>query len=253
MGAFGNSFVQPSQITANTPTVSVEDAIATAEEALDGKHNGFEPQIQYLVLQDGSAALVHVVQIESDSAQTTYQAYVHALTRELLSVVDFTAHASYYVLPITKETPDEGFQTLKDPHDLKASPKGWHDNGSGSSNATSGNNAISFAGPSAETTSQSGANLVFNYHYDVKKEPTVAVNMNASRTNAFYIVNSMHDIWYRYGFNEEAANFQANNFGKGGKGGDAVQVSVQDSLGMNNAGFTTFPEYVLACSILSQY
>ena len=49
----------------------------------------------------------------------------------------------------------------------------------------------------------------------------------------------MHDFTYRYGFTEEAFNFQLSNFGKGGKENDRVLVSVQDASGVNNANFAT--------------
>lgn len=60
--------------------------------------------------------------------------------------------------------------------------------------------------------------------------------------NAFYVVNTVHDISYLYGFTETAFNFQNDNLGKGGKGADRVIISVQDSLTTDNAAFTTFPE-----------
>src|SRR5262245_39239415 len=41
----------------------------------------------------------------------------------------------------------------------------------------------------------------------------------------------MHDVFYRYGFNEVAGNFQENNFGKGGKDNDAVIANAQDGSG----------------------
>ena len=34
----------------------------------------------------------------------------------------------------------------------------------------------------------------------------------------------VHDLSYQYGFNEQAGNFQVNNYGKGGAGGDDVHV-----------------------------
>jgi extracellular elastinolytic metalloproteinase len=54
----------------------------------------------------------------------------------------------------------------------------------------------------------------------------------------------VHDIAYKYGFTEQAFNFQQNNFNHGGKGGDRVHLSVQDGSGLNNANFATPPEYV---------
>ena len=41
----------------------------------------------------------------------------------------------------------------------------------------------------------------------------------------------MHDLFYMYGFNEEAGNFQDDNGGHGGKGGDAVIANAQDGSG----------------------
>jgi len=45
-----------------------------------------------------------------------------------------------------------------------------------------------------------------------------------------------------YGFNERSGNFQQNNFGKGGRGGDAVIANAQDGAGYNNANFATPPD-----------
>ncbi|KAK0185302.1 peptidase M36 [Armillaria mellea] len=61
-------------------------------------------------------------------------------------------------------------------------------------------------------------------------------------TNAFYIANKVHDFAYKYGFTEAAYNFQQDNFGKGGSGGDRVDVSVQDVAELNNAHFLTLPD-----------
>lgn len=93
-------------------------------------------------------------------------------------------------------------------------------------------------------TVQSADGLVFNYTYDDTVAPTVAQNLDAARTNAFYVINSVHDFAYRYGFTESKFNFQVNNFDKGGLGNDRVLMSVQDASGTNNANFGTPPEYV---------
>jgi extracellular elastinolytic metalloproteinase len=51
-----------------------------------------------------------------------------------------------------------------------------------------------------------------------------------------------HDLTYRWGFDELAGNFQEANFGKGGKGNDAVIANAQDGSGTNNANFATPPD-----------
>jgi len=66
--------------------------------------------------------------------------------------------------------------------------------------------------------------------------------MDAAKVNAFYIINSVHDLTYRYGFTEKSFNFQTNNFGKGGADDDRVVMYVQSNDGYNNAKFATPPE-----------
>jgi extracellular elastinolytic metalloproteinase len=66
-----------------------------------------------------------------------------------------------------------------------------------------------------------------------------ATQKNAAIVNAFYIVNTIHDISYKYGFTEATYNFQQTNIAAGGKGNDRVKISVQDSSGTNNANFAT--------------
>ena len=52
----------------------------------------------------------------------------------------------------------------------------------------------------------------------------------------------MHDVLYQYGFDESAGNFQQNNYGNGGVGGDPVQADAQDGSDVNNAQFGTPPD-----------
>ncbi|CDO72836.1 hypothetical protein BN946_scf185002.g21 [Trametes cinnabarina] len=245
--AFGNSFVKvPSKKAAPaTPSIKVEDAVAAAEKHLKGTFESEEfpePTIEYFAKDDGSAALTYVVQVRNDTAGTWYEAFVDAHSGDLVSVTDFVSKASYLVLPIFKEILTQGFQTLVDPQDTTSSPDGWHSDGTTTTTTTAGNNAIAYKGSQSSTTSQSSSGLVFNYPNNPNQQPTTTANVNAARVNAFYIVNTIHDITYHYGFTESAFNFQNNNFGKGGKGNDRVLVSVQDSSGTDNADFTTPPD-----------
>lgn len=64
----------------------------------------------------------------------------------------------------------------------------------------------------------------------------------AAVTQLFYITNRYHDEMYRLGFTEAARNFQDNNFGRGGLGGDRVSAEAQDCSGVNNANFSTPPD-----------
>ena len=150
--------------------------------------------------------------------------------------------AQYLALPVYKEIPPEGFETIVDPEDPLSSPEGWHSDGTTSTSNTSGNNIIAYKGSQSSLTSQSSEGLVFEYPINFTTAPTTTANVNGARVNAFYAGNSIHDILYRYGFTESAFNFQNNNFGKGGRGNDRVTISVQDSAGRNNADMLTLPD-----------
>lgn len=241
--AFGSSFVNPTSITDDAPTISVEEATSIAEEKLAGTFTGPAARLEYFVQKDSSAALAHVLQIRNEQESTWYEAFVDAHTGELISVVDFVAQAAYRVIPVTLQSPDDGFQLLVDPAIPASSPFGWHSDGDANTTDTSGNNVLSFTNlTTTNTAQQSSSPLIFNYTHDPTSQPTVAVNQNVARVNAFYIVNMVHDITYLYGFTEAAFNFQINNFGGGGGGQDPVLVSVQDPTGTNNANFATPPD-----------
>ncbi|KAF8909875.1 Fungalysin metallopeptidase-domain-containing protein [Mucidula mucida] len=232
--SYGSSFVTCSSIASSTPSVAVEDAITMAENMLGGTYNKWNSTLEYLVKEDNTAALTHVVQIQNQDTGAWYEAFVDAHSGELLSVTDFVAKASYLVVPFEDETLDEGGQVLlKDPENLKASPLGWHSDGQNEFTTTQGNNAFAFKG--RRLSAQSAAGQTFNFPVDLTTEPNVGANVDAARTNAFFVVNSVHDVTYLY----DAFNFQSNNFGNGGRGNDPVSISVQDAAGVDNADFST--------------
>ena len=63
----------------------------------------------------------------------------------------------------------------------------------------------------------------------------------SAETTLFFSLNFMHDFFYDLGFDEAAGNFQADNFGRGGLGGDAIS-GVARAAGRNNATFLPQPE-----------
>ncbi|KAJ6632604.1 Fungalysin metallopeptidase-domain-containing protein [Mycena sp. CBHHK59/15] len=242
--SFGNSFVQPSKIAPSTPSVPVDSAILTAEKALGGTYNNHPTSLEYLVQPDSSVALTHVIQVQNLTANTWYEAFVDAHSGRFISSIDFVSKAAYRVLPIFKQDVTEGFELLRDPQDTTSSPLGWHNDGTSTSTDTSGNNAIAyFDATLSATTSESAPGLIFNYTQDPTVSPSTQVNLDAARTNVFYILNTMHDLAYKYGFTEAAFNFQQKNVnGAGGVGGDRVLASVQNSRGIDNANFATPPD-----------
>ncbi|KAK0491707.1 Fungalysin metallopeptidase-domain-containing protein [Armillaria luteobubalina] len=213
--SLGSSFIDTSSIASSQPT----------------RH----PLPRVFSLTDGLVALAHVVQVLNSGANTGYEAFVDAHSGDIIAVTDFSAHARYTVVPITRASVAEGEQTLINPEDLTSSPQGWVQNG------VTVNNVVSFMGSLANTTVQSSPNT-FDYPYRMVLDPQLGGNVNAARTNTFYIIKKIHDYMYKYGWTEAVYNFQQNNFGKGGKGDDCVQISVQDVGRVNNANFLTRPD-----------
>ncbi|KAH9245323.1 hypothetical protein BASA81_017210 [Batrachochytrium salamandrivorans] len=119
---------------------------------------------------------------------------------------------------------------VSNPEFQRSSPNGWT-----AGKATEGNNVITLT-PSGRTTPAT-SDGVFDTQFDSRGVPGTDANIAAAAVNLFYLSNMMHDITYQYGFTEQAGNFQTNNFGKGGRGGDAVVVNVLNTSGVNNANF----------------
>lgn len=153
--------------------------------------------------------------------------------------------AQYNVFPYPLESPIHGSrQVLPDPSLLGASPFGWHDT-SGSIGAeftiTRGNNVYAYEDANNDDlpgySPNGGASLTFNFPFHIDSSATA--NRNASLSNLFYTSNALHDVLWQNGFDEESGNFQSNNYGRGGLGGDEVMAEGLDGGGTNNANFAT--------------
>ncbi|KAI9597871.1 Fungalysin metallopeptidase-domain-containing protein [Syncephalis fuscata] len=173
-----------------------------------------------------------------------FLAHVSADGTKILALKDLMSFASYNVV-------------VTDPADKIASPNGWHTQGSKKFTTTVGNNVFAQANYNVRSRigdvvddsennwknnprPDGGSSLNFNFPYDPRKAPKD--NANAAVTNLFYVTNSMHDIFYKYGFNEAAGNFQEDNGNKGGRGGDAVAAQAlqgYDSPGLRGNAFFT--------------
>ncbi|KAK4701068.1 extracellular elastinolytic metalloproteinase, partial [Phenoliferia sp. Uapishka_3] len=172
-----------------------------------------------------------------------------------------SAKPSYKVFPWGVNAPDVGKRELLTGSlielDNEASPVGWHTipatfkggkdvsfrdtrgNNVYAQDNKDGGNSMNGYRPSG------GADMAFDFPLHWPKEGTPldpATYINASVTELFYTNNEIHDLFYRYGFDEVSGNFQDYNFGRGGLGDDAVQANAQDGSGMNNANFATPPD-----------
>ncbi|MBK8956310.1 MAG: M36 family metallopeptidase [Saprospiraceae bacterium] len=166
---------------------------------------------------------------------------IHNSTKLLTSAPD-----SYHVVALPDESPRHGpRQYVVNPADSKASPFGWHDtNGIAGPEylITRGNNVHAYLDRNGDNLSDGGEpnggnDLIFDFPFDQSGEPDQY--KEAATVNLFYLNNMMHDISYNFGFTEVAGNFQTNNYGKGGREGDAVRAEAQDGSGTDNANFST--------------
>ncbi|MBA4849354.1 M36 family metallopeptidase [Emticicia sp. BO119] len=158
---------------------------------------------------------------------------------------------SYRVFDYPLESPNHGARTLvASPYTKFVSSgtgpgvtNGWHNDSTANYTNTRGNNVWAkddLANDNEGTigSSPSSATLEFDYPY-TQATGTAAANLNAAITNLFYWNNVIHDILYKYGFDEPSGNFQEANLGRGGGGSDFVYADAQDGSGTNNANFGT--------------
>lgn len=165
--------------------------------------------------------------------------------------VSLMGKGTYRVFKLPTESPLYGNSVLVDnPADSLASPYGWHDT-TGTVGAeftiTRGNNTHTFLdvknyNRSVGDEPDGGQDLVFDYPYN----PNVSADSlkAAATVNLFYLTNMMHDVAFRYGFNEVAGNFQQKNYSGQGRGNDPVLSQAQDGYQLpdptlNNANFAT--------------
>jgi PKD repeat protein len=154
----------------------------------------------------------------------------------------------YSVFQLPVESPNHGVVSAAiDPADTIASPYGWHDTDGivgYEYTITRGNNVHAYEDKDNDDlpgfSPDGGSSLTFNFPFSVTNPADS--NESAAITNLFYMNNMIHDVWYRYGFDEVSGNFQENNYGNGGLGVDYVFAEAMDGGGTNNANFATPPD-----------
>ncbi|CCH00209.1 hypothetical protein FAES_2200 [Fibrella aestuarina BUZ 2] len=159
---------------------------------------------------------------------------------------------SYTVFDHPLESPSFGARTVSTNPYTRFVPSGtgpgatngWHTDGSTSYTITRGNNVWAQEDTNANDgvgASPASATLDFDYPY-TQGLNTAAANQNAAITNLFYWSNVIHDVLWRYGFDEPSGNFQQTNLDRGGAGNDHVLADAQDGAGTNNANFSIPPD-----------
>ncbi|HEX6021282.1 MAG TPA: M36 family metallopeptidase [Solirubrobacter sp.] len=155
--------------------------------------------------------------------------------------------SSYRVIAYPTESFNDADRTVvTNPADDTSSPFGWHDTdgvAGAEFTTTQGNNAHAYMDqdnnnqPDFDSSPDGGAGLDFDFPLDPTEH--AQTYRSAATTNLFYANNMIHDLLHRYGFDEPSGNFQANNYGRGGTGGDYVRAEAADGSSTNNAMFGT--------------
>ncbi|KAI8894242.1 peptidase M36, partial [Globomyces pollinis-pini] len=188
----------------------------------------------YIQKKNGQIASAHLIQLRDDRKSIWCRVALDVTNGEILEYVNYITTFTYRAIELPKDNPKDGIEDIDDPEKKPASPFGWVTN-----KESEGNNArVIHNGKTLKFSDKDG----FKYAWNSKSLPKDAANVKAAMTNAFYVVNRMHDISYAFGFDEANGNFQMKNGKPGGQPGDHVVVSVQDDNGKNNADFATPPD-----------
>ena len=143
------------------------------------------------------------------------------------------------------EDPLKGPQTIVDgPGSGNAeSPIGWLGGGAQTTVNITGNNTHTYLDTDNNGQADAGGAVVTDGDFvtaaDLGVSPSTSGNKNVAVQQLFYLNNVIHDTLYQHGFTESAGNFQSDNFGHGGLGGDPVNAEGQDGGGTDNANFAT--------------
>jgi hypothetical protein len=167
---------------------------------------------------------------------------------EILNVELRTNNDQYFVY--IEDPGKEAAQTLVSgpapvvPPGTAPSPNGWLNTGTHKTINITGNNVHAYLDASpANNQPDSGGSNVTNGAFTTVHSRTTAPSTTGNRAvavqNLFYLNNRIHDLLYVAGFNEAEANFQENNFSRGGAGSDSVNAEAQDGGGIDNANFAT--------------
>jgi extracellular elastinolytic metalloproteinase len=231
-----NSFVD--NVSEPKAVVSLDEAVKVASKQLGAPRDDFPASNVYVKIPSGQLVYAHQFQLRDDAQSKWYQVAVDAANGQVVQVVDYVQQATLKVVAFPNTDPRDGFSVVSNVDDKTASPSGWNSDGRTSYTDTQGNNVDSRIGT---FRADGGAALNFDTAWDGAAEPTTEANRRTAVVNNFYVSNVMHDIMYLFGFDERSGNFQQNNFGKGGRENDRVNINNQAS-GSNNANFATPPD-----------
>ena len=154
--------------------------------------------------------------------------------------------SSYRAYP--QESPDDSDRVLfTNPADGFASPFGWHDtNGVAGAEftITRGNNVHAYTDRDNDGVARPGRlarrrlRARLRLPHRPRRARAVQSCRRTSRTSSTGATSCTTSCTC-YGFDEASGNFQVNNYGRGGTGGDDVRCEGMDGSGQSNANFST--------------
>ncbi len=248
----GNQFIPDIETAINTTSALLNrgQAISAAARSLGldaGKgpisRKSIPSKLVYQPVAKNLVRLAWDVEIYEMDAKNWWSMRIDAVTGDLLDQNNYVVQDTFRVYEEPVESPSHGNRTVVfDPEDPTASVAGWVDG-----ICTDGNNVDAYVDDNNSNVPTGGdaaracdATLGFDFPVNLSQHPSNY--QDAAVTNLFYWNNLVHDVFYQYGFDEPAGNFQENNFGNGGAGSDSVNAEAQDGGGTNNANFATPPD-----------
>lgn len=194
---------------------------------------GRPPQARLVLFPERDGArLTWEVRVAEPTLRTDYRLLVDAQDGRILFRRNMVVHASARVLlsgapdPESEEVASSQYQSVTLPSSTPQSPAGWI---TAPGTSLAGNNATSHVAYWTEP-GLAESSATYDYPY---------ASSEAALVNAWYWANDAHDRFYAAGFDEAAGNYQTDNFGAGGLGGDAMNVVAWIGGGRDNAFYTT--------------
>ncbi|KAH6592222.1 hypothetical protein BASA50_008212 [Batrachochytrium salamandrivorans] len=229
-------------LTKRSPTISKSTIKISSKKAVKAAVDHFKiPLYRDIAPVKGSYSTddgdipVWIFHLRDNPTTQWIEVKVNAITGAIVSKKDVKRDFTYTAIELPNKSPNDGFSTIVNPENLQASPNGWTDGFE-----LKGNNVL--VNYKKRTTFKTTTRGVFNGGFDPTLPPQIPGNLVAGAINAFYVANTAHDVFYEYGFTEPAGNFQQDNFGRGGIGGDPVIINVQSSKRENSASFDPLPD-----------
>jgi extracellular elastinolytic metalloproteinase len=203
-----------------------------ARTVFDDEGFGAAPTARLVLFPDAtSTRLAWEVRASEPTRFTDYQTLIDAADGSILLRRNLTRYATARVLtsqvpvPLTEEFAPENWEAMAIPDSASPtaeSPAGWIE---GDGSVLRGNNAVTHVGYVRNPPLSDPAGD-YDLPYNTTRSATV---------NAWWVANEYHDYLRPLGFDEVHGNFQQDNFGLGGVGGDPMDMVVIGLGGRNGA------------------